>query len=212
MRDNITLRLSRLLGAGGAAIARGLGASGPQDGLDAALARADRVVAEAQAELGRLIAKEHEARKRLAQSRAECDASAETVESLIRAGKDTEARNAVARGLDHEFGMPALIAEIAATAEQRAALDAALNHLIERRRAMADDVAAVREAGAGEADAARLAEIEHEFVAALETLSRAPDASDAMRGAAAGIASLRREERLRMIEDRFAAARAGAGE
>lgn len=211
MRDNITVRLSRLLGAGGAAVARGLGAAGPQDGLDAALTRADRVVAEAQAELGHLIAKEHEAKKRLAQSRAECAAAAETVESLIRAGKDTEARNAVARGLDHEFGMPELIAEIEAIAEQRSALDAALNHLIERRRAMADDVAAVRTAGAGGVGAARLTEIEHEFVVALEALSRAPDASAAARGAASGIASLRREQRVRMIEDRLAAARAGAG-
>ncbi len=211
MRDSATSLLSRLLNSGAAVLARRLGAAAPEDRLAAALERADLVVASAQAELGRLVAAEHEMRKTIDAASQEAAEAGAAAEALIWNGRDEDARRAVAKAIDQETALPHWKAALTRLGEERAALDLAVLRLLERRRTMADDVNAVRAAGAGRGEAQTLAAVEGELIAALAAAARVPEAAAAARETAAAAATLRKEERARRIEARIAAARSATG-
>jgi hypothetical protein len=199
-----------LIGAGAASLANRLGAAAPEDRLDAALARADLVVAEAQAALGRTIAAEHDMRKRLNAARAEAGATKSLAEAQIRAGNEAEARRIVARAIDLETDIPLTEAALADLGVERLTLEAAVLRLTERRRSMAEDIAVVRERGLTASEAESFSAVEKEFIDALAAAARAPEAGEASREAAAKIAQMRADERTRRIEALIDAARAEA--
>lgn len=210
VRDNITSLLSRLIGAGATSLASRLGAAAPEDRLNAALARADLVVAEAQAALGRTIAAEHDLRKRLDAARAETGAAKSAAEAHIRAGNEAEARRILARAIDLEADIPLTEAALADLGIERRTLESAVLRLAEGRRSMAEDVAAVRDAALAAHGAERFSAVETEFINALAAAARSTEAAQTARQTAANIAQLRADERARRIETRLDAARAEA--
>lgn len=210
MRDNITSRLSRLIGAGAVSLAGRLGVSAPEDRLDAAMARADLVLAEAQSTLGRLLAEMHETRKRLDAARSEVAAATAAAEAHIRAGNEAEARRVIARAVDLETDIPSTAAALETLGAERASLEGAVLRLVERRRAMAEDLKIFRSAGLSASRAESFAAAENDFVEALAAVARAPEAADEARETAAALVRLREDERARRIEARLAAVRAEA--
>lgn len=150
MYDSLTSRVKRIVAGGAHAIVDAIEDAAPEAVMEQALREIDGAMDDVRAELGKVLAARHVATRRLADENGKHESLAQQIEVALQERRDDLAEAAIARQLDIEAQLPVLEQSIRDAGDSEKELEGYLRALGAKRREMAAELQAFREARARE--------------------------------------------------------------
>lgn len=221
MSENIPSRVSRIISATANMLVDAVENAAPEMVMEEAIREIDRTINDVRAELGKVIARQHIAGRRLAEEGRKHEDLNEKVQLALKEKREDLAETAVAQLIDIEAQIPILESTISETKDAQAELQRYVSALQGRKREMREELAQFREAqksrgsgdGSSDGTAAAGGDVDASVRRAEEAFARVMEDATGMAGgrpmadraAAAQQAELDELARKNRIRERLAA-------
>jgi len=146
MAESLTSKVGRILSGGFHALVDAVEASTPETTLEQAVREVDLAIDDVRAELGRELARQHLAKRRLAQIQSDHASLTEQLEVALHEAREDLAEAAIAKQLDLEAQTPVLEQTLSECGKQQRELEGFVTALQAKRRQMRDELRSFREA------------------------------------------------------------------
>jgi len=148
MTEKLTSRVGRIISGSFNALLDTVEDAAPEAMMEQAIREIDDAIEDVRAELGKIIAAKHVANKKLADKNAQHDDLSSKIEIALTEKREDLAEAAIAQQLDIEAQLPVLEQTIADASENEKELEGYTAALQAKKREMAEELKAFREAKA----------------------------------------------------------------
>ena len=145
MSESLAIRVGRIISGSFNAVVDAIENAVPETVMEEAIREIERAITDVRSELGRLLASQHLADKRLADERRKLNSLVEQIEMAVQASRDDLAEAAIAKQLDIEAQLPVLEQTLQEAAVGEKELEGYIQALQARKREMQDELQQFRQ-------------------------------------------------------------------